>query len=89
MMAMDKKMQLQGYFILFLNSNSLLEDFCFPIIRSSLGKGSEDKGNMDVNEEDEALGWVVGRNTEFIVYDFMEVLEATDNFSEENKLGQG
>jgi hypothetical protein len=27
---MDKKMQLEGYFILFLHSNPLLEHFYFP-----------------------------------------------------------
>jgi hypothetical protein len=52
-----------------------------------LGKGSQDKG--EVNEEDVALVWVAGRNSEFTVYDFLQVLEATNNFSEENKLGQG
>jgi hypothetical protein len=40
--------------------------------------------------EDEALIWgLEGRSSEFTVYDFSHVLEATDNFSEENKLGQG
>jgi len=48
-----------------------------------LGTSSQDK------EEDEALVWVAGRNSEFTVYDFLQVLEATNNFSEENKLGQG
>ncbi|CAO1940458.1 unnamed protein product [Urochloa humidicola] len=47
------------------------------------------KGKMNVKEQDEALVWVVGRSSEFIVYDFLQVLEATNNFSEENKLGQG
>ncbi|CAN6363283.1 unnamed protein product [Urochloa humidicola] len=41
-----------------------------------------------VSQEDEALVWVV-RSSEFTVYDFLQVLEATNNFSEENKLGQG
>ena len=48
-----------------------------------LGTSSQDK------EEDEALVWAAGRNPEFTVYDFLQVLEATNNFSEENKLGQG
>jgi len=30
-----------------------------------------------------------GKNSEFSVFDFEQVLEATNNFSEENKLGQG
>jgi len=37
---------------------------------------------------EEALVWD-GKNSEFSVFDFEQVLEATDNFSEENKLGQG
>ncbi|CAL4987034.1 unnamed protein product [Urochloa decumbens] len=49
------------------------------IKRNRKGKGSQ---------EDEALIWVV-RSSEFRVYDFLQVLEATNNFSEENKLGQG
>jgi hypothetical protein len=32
---------------------------------------------------------VAGRNSEFTVYDFLQVLEAINNFLEENKLGQG
>uniref|UniRef100_A0A0E0MI72 Uncharacterized protein n=1 Tax=Oryza punctata TaxID=4537 RepID=A0A0E0MI72_ORYPU len=41
-------------------------------------------------DEDEALIWgLQGRSSEFTIYDFSQVLEATDNFSEENKLGQG
>ncbi|KAJ1276345.1 hypothetical protein BS78_05G207700 [Paspalum vaginatum] len=40
--------------------------------------------------QDEALVWgVEGRNSEFTLYNFSQVLEATANFSEENKLGQG
>ncbi|CAO2200887.1 unnamed protein product [Urochloa humidicola] len=40
--------------------------------------------------EDEALIWgLEGRSSEFTIYDFSQVLEATGNFSEENKLGQG
>ena len=41
-------------------------------------------------KEDEALDWgLEGRSSEFTVYDFSQVLEATCHFSEENKLGQG
>ena len=40
-------------------------------------------------EEEEALFWVIERSSEFRVYDFLQVLEATNNFSQENKLGQG
>ncbi|KAF8700120.1 hypothetical protein HU200_034483 [Digitaria exilis] len=49
----------------------------------------KNKGKMNVSKEDEALASVVGRNSEFNVYDFLQILEATNNFSEENKLGQG
>ena len=30
-----------------------------------------------------------GKNSEFKVFDFEQVLEATNNFSDENKLGEG
>jgi hypothetical protein len=30
-----------------------------------------------------------GKNAEFCLFDFEELLEATSNFSEENKLGEG
>uniref|UniRef100_K3ZHR8 Uncharacterized protein n=1 Tax=Setaria italica TaxID=4555 RepID=K3ZHR8_SETIT len=44
---------------------------------------------MNVHE-DEALIWgLEGRNPEFTIYDFSQVLEATCNFSENSKLGQG
>jgi hypothetical protein len=36
----------------------------------------------------EELVWD-GKNSEFSVFDLEQVLEATDHFSEENKLGQG
>ncbi|KAM3195442.1 hypothetical protein ACQJBY_071521 [Aegilops geniculata] len=39
-------------------------------------------------EGDEQLVWQ-GGNSEFMVFDFEQLLEATNNFSEENKLGQG
>jgi hypothetical protein len=40
--------------------------------------------------EDEVLVWgLEGRSSELTVYDFSQVLEATGDFSEENKLGQG
>jgi len=42
---------------------------------------------LDLEAEDE-LVWD-GKNSEFSVFDFEQVLEATTNFSEENKLGQG
>lgn len=55
----------------------------------NLGKGSQDKDKKNV-KEDEAIVWgLEGRSSEFTIYDFSQVLEATDNFSEENKLGHG
>lgn len=30
-----------------------------------------------------------GKNSDFSVFDFEQILDATDHFSEENKLGQG
>jgi hypothetical protein len=39
-------------------------------------------------EGEENLVWQ-GKNTEFSVFDFEQLMEATNNFSEENKLGQG
>ncbi|CAO2146754.1 unnamed protein product [Urochloa humidicola] len=50
-----------------------------------LRRHGKDKGSKDG-----ALVWELeGRNSEFTVYDFLQILEATDNFSDENKLGQG
>ncbi|RCV38889.1 hypothetical protein SETIT_8G178400v2 [Setaria italica] len=47
------------------------------------------RAKMNVHE-DEALIWgLEGRNPEFTIYDFSQVLEATCNFSENSKLGQG
>ena len=39
-------------------------------------------------EGEEQLVWQ-GKNSEFMVFDFQQLLQATNNFSEENKLGQG
>lgn len=39
-------------------------------------------------EGEEQLVWQ-GKNSEFSAFDFEQVMEATNNFSEENKLGQG
>uniref|UniRef100_A0ACD5UIY9 Uncharacterized protein n=1 Tax=Avena sativa TaxID=4498 RepID=A0ACD5UIY9_AVESA len=40
------------------------------------------------SEGEEQLVWQ-GKNSEFSLFDFEQLLEATNNFSEENKLGQG
>ncbi|TVU24499.1 hypothetical protein EJB05_26941, partial [Eragrostis curvula] len=60
------------------------------IKRHRKGKGLHDKAAKMIVKEHETLVWELqGRNSEFKVYELLEVLEATCNFSEENKLGQG
>ncbi|KAL6654909.1 hypothetical protein ACP70R_008374 [Stipagrostis hirtigluma subsp. patula] len=60
----------------------------FGFIRRHI-KGSQDNSKINV-KEDESLAWdLEGRSSEFTVYDISQILEATGNFSEENKLGQG
>uniref|UniRef100_A0ACD5VC88 Uncharacterized protein n=1 Tax=Avena sativa TaxID=4498 RepID=A0ACD5VC88_AVESA len=48
-------------------------------------QGSQHVQNL---EGEEHLVWE-GKNSEFSVFDFKQLMEATNNFSEENKLGQG
>uniref|UniRef100_A0A0D9XTW0 Protein kinase domain-containing protein n=1 Tax=Leersia perrieri TaxID=77586 RepID=A0A0D9XTW0_9ORYZ len=53
------------------------------------GKVSLQKNNMDVHK-DEALDWGIEERTSgFTFFDFSQVLNATNDFSEENKLGEG
>ncbi|XP_039822148.1 G-type lectin S-receptor-like serine/threonine-protein kinase RKS1 [Panicum virgatum] len=59
------------------------------IKRHRKGNSSQDEGEVNVNQEDEVLVRAAGMSSEFTVYDILQVLEATNNFSEENKLGQG
>jgi hypothetical protein len=40
------------------------------------------------SQEDEELVWGIG-SSEFTFFDFSQVSDATSNFSNENKLGQG
>ena len=40
-------------------------------------------------QEGEELVWGTGRSSEFKLFDFTQVSDATSNFSDENKLGQG
>ncbi|KAF2912124.1 hypothetical protein DAI22_11g233300 [Oryza sativa Japonica Group] len=47
------------------------------------------KGKTNADEDEAQIWGLQGRSSEFSIYDFSQVLEATDNFSEENKLGQG
>ncbi|CAN6381667.1 unnamed protein product [Urochloa humidicola] len=57
--------------------------------RHGQGNGRREEAKMNV-KEDESLPWSVdGASSEFMIYDFSQVLEATANFSEKNKLGQG
>ncbi|KAG2621472.1 hypothetical protein PVAP13_3NG241300 [Panicum virgatum] len=57
---------------------------CSPSLRTCR-KGSRRTGDL---QREEQLVWQ-GKNAEFSVFDFEQLLEATNNFSEENKLGQG
>ncbi|KAJ1276175.1 hypothetical protein BS78_05G194000 [Paspalum vaginatum] len=64
----------------------LLVLFIFVFIAFRLRRYLKGKNTL----EEEALIWgQEGRSSEFTIYDFSQVLEATNNFSEENKLGQG
>ncbi|CAO2149255.1 unnamed protein product [Urochloa humidicola] len=47
------------------------------------------KGTCWDREDEEQVWEPEGRTSEFRIYEFSQVLEATSNFSEENKLGQG
>nr|TKW01523.1 hypothetical protein SEVIR_8G186600v2 [Setaria viridis] len=51
--------------------------------------GLHDKAKMNVKEDEEVNCGLEGRSSEFTMYNFSQVVEATSNFSEENKLGQG
>jgi hypothetical protein len=50
-----------------------------------ISKGSQHVRNLEGQEN---LVWQ-GKNSEFVVFDFEQLMEATNNFAEENKLGQG
>ncbi|RCV38865.1 hypothetical protein SETIT_8G176800v2 [Setaria italica] len=68
----------------------LIISFIFIKRRRIKGNGSQDKHTKMNVKEDEAIVWgLEGRSSEFMIYDFPQVLEATANFSAENKLGQG
>ncbi|CAL4992847.1 unnamed protein product [Urochloa decumbens] len=58
------------------------------ISRRIKGKGSQDMNKTNV-KKDEMQDWELEGSSGFTAYDFSQVLEATGNFSEENKLGQG
>jgi hypothetical protein len=55
----------------------------------SAEKGSQEAARVAWGN-DEQLGWdLEGRSSDCKVYDFSQILDATSNFSDENKLGQG
>lgn len=69
-----------------IGSNAVLQ---LPNPMPRAGKGPTENA-LTKDLENEALVWEMeGMSSEFVVYDFSQILEATNNFSEENKLGQG
>uniref|UniRef100_A0ACD5UHX4 Uncharacterized protein n=1 Tax=Avena sativa TaxID=4498 RepID=A0ACD5UHX4_AVESA len=73
---------------------ALVVAICFILYRRRLGRRHKngtvrlgEKSSHNSRGGDHELVWEMG--VEFSVYDFNEILEATSNFSEENKLGQG
>ncbi|KAG2579210.1 hypothetical protein PVAP13_6NG248500 [Panicum virgatum] len=67
--------------------------FCFGLIkfrRLKKGKWSVmDRSEVNMHRGEEIVWDIEGNNPEFTFYEFSQVLEATNNFSVENKLGQG
>ncbi|KAI5004353.1 hypothetical protein ZWY2020_031596 [Hordeum vulgare] len=66
--------------------------YCLRRIRtnSANGKGgSQGKRAHEFQEGDEQVWEMETELADFSVFDFNQILEATDNFSEENKLGEG
>jgi len=48
-----------------------------------------DRSEVNMHRGEEIVWDIEGNNPEFTFYEFSQVLEATNNFSVENKLGQG
>ena len=48
-----------------------------------------DRSELNMHRGEEIVWDIEGNNPEFTFYEFSQVLEATNNFSVENKLGQG
>jgi len=67
----------------------LVISFIFIRQRCKKGKGYQYRTKMNVKEDDVIVWGLQGRHSGFMVYDFSQILDATANFSEENKLGQG
>ncbi|KAG2584310.1 hypothetical protein PVAP13_6KG294700 [Panicum virgatum] len=67
--------------------------FCFGLIKFrwlTKGKWSVmDRSELNMHRGEEIVWDIEGSNPEFTFYEFSQVLEATNNFSVENKLGQG
>ncbi|KAF0894996.1 hypothetical protein E2562_004983 [Oryza meyeriana var. granulata] len=63
---------------------------CFVLVRKYKKGKVSSQGNLNMQTDEEALAW--GReacSSEFTFFDLSQVLDATNNFSEENKLGKG
>ncbi|CAM0912424.1 unnamed protein product [Alopecurus aequalis] len=64
--------------------------YCRRLTKQRKGKVMRLQGSrrFEDSERDEQLVWQ-GKNSDFSMFDFEQLTEATNNFSEENKLGQG
>ncbi|CAN6363303.1 unnamed protein product [Urochloa humidicola] len=67
----------------------LIVSIIFIRRRCIKGNGPQDKAKINMKEDETIVWGLEGRSSEFMVYDFSQVLQATANFSDENKLGQG
>ncbi|XP_066350819.1 LRR receptor kinase SERK2-like isoform X3 [Miscanthus floridulus] len=67
--------------------------FCFgPIVFRSLSKGKQrvkDRSNVIMHRDVELVWGTEGNNPDFTFFNYSQVLDATNDFSVENKLGQG
>ncbi|CAD6341996.1 unnamed protein product [Miscanthus lutarioriparius] len=67
--------------------------FCFgPIMFRSLSKGKQrvrDRSNVIVHRDVELVWETEGNNPDFTFFNYSQVLDATNDFLVENKLGQG
>uniref|UniRef100_J3N0S9 Uncharacterized protein n=1 Tax=Oryza brachyantha TaxID=4533 RepID=J3N0S9_ORYBR len=67
----------------------LIVCYCFRSRRFREGKRLQKRRSRRFQGEDELVWEMEGEISEFSVFDFHQVLVATDNFSEEKKLGEG
>uniref|UniRef100_A0A453DTN8 non-specific serine/threonine protein kinase n=1 Tax=Aegilops tauschii subsp. strangulata TaxID=200361 RepID=A0A453DTN8_AEGTS len=64
--------------------------YCLRRLRTKSTKGAlQGKRTHEFQEGDDQVWEMETELAEFSVFDFNQILEATDNFSEENKLGEG